>query len=151
MIALDYRATTPADLPFILALVVEDSVVPTVDDRNAADAAYGEALGAIDADPNNESFTVWLDGTRVGTFQLTYIPGLAGRGMWRGQIENVHVIPEMRSRGVGAQMIRWAVDRCRARGCGSVQLTSNKQRTDAHRFYERLGFSKSHDGFKLKL
>jgi GNAT superfamily N-acetyltransferase len=70
------------------------------------------------------------------------------RGMWRGMIEVVHVDAGHRSRGLGSQMMEWALARCRERGCGMVQLTSNKQRTDAHRFYERLGFLKSHEGFK---
>lgn len=70
------------------------------------------------------------------------------RGMWRGQIEVVHVAANHRNRGLGSQMMRWALERCRERGCGMVQLTSNKKRLDAHRFYERLGFHKSHEGFK---
>ncbi len=84
-------------------------------------------------------------------FQLTYIPGIMRRGMWRGLVEAVHVIPSERNRGYGKQMMRWAIERCRARGCGVVQLTSNKQRSDAHRFYRDLGFAQSHEGFRLYL
>lgn len=87
-------------------------------------------------------------GEPVGTIQLSFIPGLTRLGMWRGELENVHVVSHLRSQGIGGQMVRWAIEQCRDRGCGMVQLTSNKQRLDAHRFYERLGFKKSHEGFK---
>ena len=93
-------------------------------------------------------FIVEGDGVAIGCFQLSYLPGLMRRGMWRGQIEAVHVSDALRNRGYGSEMMRWALQRCREKGCGMVQLTSNKKRTDAHRFYERLGFLKSHEGFK---
>ncbi|HVW93422.1 MAG TPA: GNAT family N-acetyltransferase, partial [Devosia sp.] len=118
---------------------------------DAQDEAYQAALAAINADPNQELIVAELDGTPVGTFQLSYIPGLMRQGMWRGQIESVHVSPDRRSKGIGGEMMRWAIERCRARGCGLVQLTSNKSRTDAHRFYNRLGFAQTHEGFKLFL
>jgi GNAT superfamily N-acetyltransferase len=147
-----YRAATQADLPFIIAQIVNDSVIAIDDDpADAMGEGYLKALAAIEADPNQEMFIVEEKGQRVGCFQLTYIPGLMRHGMWRGLIEVVHVIPERRSSGIGSAMMRWALERCRERGCGMVQLTSNKQRADAHRFYERLGFSKSHEGFKFLL
>ena len=102
-----------------------------------------------EADAYQELIVVEEEGAPVGCFQLSYLPGLMRRGMWRGQIEVVHVAESHRNRGIGSQMMRWALDRCRERGCGMVQLTSNKQRLDAHRFYERLGFHKSHEGFKF--
>jgi GNAT superfamily N-acetyltransferase len=146
---LTYRHATPDDLPLIVGLIVEDSVVATNDDAgDAMHPDYVDALGAIDQDPNQEMFVVELDETPVGCFQLSYLPGLMRRGMWRGQIEVVHVTEPMRNRGIGGEMMRWALERCREKGCGMVQLTSNKKRTDAHRFYERLGFAKSHEGFK---
>ena len=146
---LNYRAATPADLPFIIGLIVEDSVISTNDDpADAMHADYIDALAAIDADPNQEMLVVEENGVPLGCFQLTFLPGLMRRGMWRGMIEVVHVDAGHRSRGLGSQMMQWALTRCRERGCGMVQLTSNKQRTDAHRFYERLGFLKSHEGFK---
>ena len=149
---LTYRNATPADLGFIIALIVEDSVVTT--DDNPADAAhpdYVDALAEITADPNEEMIIVEEDGEPVGCFQLSYLPGLMRRGMKRGQIEVVHVAEARRNRGIGAQMMRWAVERCRQNNCSMVQLTSNKKRLDAHRFYERLGFLRSHEGFKLYL
>lgn len=146
---LSYRAATPDDLPFIVGLIVEDAVVATSDSvAEARHADYQTALAAIDADPNQEMIVVEADGAPVGCFQLTYLPGLMRRGMWRGMIEVVHVADGVRNRGYGTQMMRWALERCRERGCGMVQLTSNKKRTDAHRFYERLGFLRSHEGFK---
>ena len=149
---LTYRSAHPEDLPLIVGLIVEDSVVATNDDpAEAMHADYTAALAAIDADPNQEMIVVEDDGMAVGCFQLSYLPGLMRRGMWRGQIEVVHVAEEHRNRGLGSEMMRWALQRCRERGCGMVQLTSNKHRLDAHRFYERLGFLKSHEGFKYYL
>lgn len=150
--ALRFRPASSADLPFIIELLAVDSVGAPMDDpTDAHNEAYEAALAAIAADPNQELIVAELDGAPVGTFQLSYIPGLMRRGMWRGQIENVHVSPAQRSKGLGAEMMRWAIERCRAHGCGLVQLTSNKARTDAHRFYNRLGFTQSHEGFKLFL
>lgn len=147
---LDFRDATPADLPFIIGLYVEDSVVATDDDPAAAgDAVYLDALKAIDTDPNQRLLVAELEGEPVGTIQLTFVPGVHRRGMWRGLIEGVHISASHRSQGLGAEMMQWAVDECRARGCGMAQLTSNKKRLDAHRFYERLGWKKSHEGFKL--
>lgn len=146
---LTYRAATVADLPFIIALIVEDSVVATEDRVDLATSApYVAALEAITADPNEEMWVVEEDGAPIGCFQLSFLPGLMRQGMWRGQIEVVHVADGARNRGIGSQMMRWALARCRQKGCGMVQLTSNKKRTDAHRFYERLGFARSHEGFK---
>jgi len=147
-----YRTADPDDLPFIIGLIVEDSVVVTEDRaEDAMDEDYRAALAAIDADPNEEMWIVERDGVSVGCFQLSFLPGLMRRGMWRGQIEVVHVSADARNLGIGSEMMRWALDRCREKGCGMVQLTSNKKRADAHRFYERLGFARSHEGFKYYL
>jgi GNAT superfamily N-acetyltransferase len=148
---LHHRRGTPDDLPFIVRQIVEDSVVPTGDDPTASDPHYAAAFAVIDADPNQEIWIAELDGEPVGSFQLTYIPGLMRRGMWRGQVEGVHIAPAHRNKGLGAEMMQFAVERCRERGCGVVQLTSNKKRLDAHRFHRRLGFEQSHEGFKLYL
>lgn len=146
---LTYRHATPSDLPRLIALIADGVIVATDDDpADAMHADYVEALAAITADPNQEMFVVEQDGKTVACFQLSYLPGLMRRGMWRGQIELVHVSETKRNRGIGGEMMRWALEHCRERGCGMVQLTSNKKRVDAHRFYERLGFLKSHEGFK---
>lgn len=147
---LTYRAARAEDLPFIVGLIVEDSVVMTGDRvAEALHADYRTALAAVDADPNQEMIVVEQDGAPVGCFQLSYIPGLMRRGMWRGQIEVVHVAATHRNAGLGTAMMQWAIERCRQRGCGLIQLRSNKKRIDAHRFYRRLGFEQSHEGFKL--
>jgi GNAT superfamily N-acetyltransferase len=150
MTQLSFRDATKDDLGFILTLGVANSVVATEDQPdNPHHPGYLAAFEAIAADPNQRLLVAELDGERVGTIQLTFIPGLFRLGMWRGLLEAVHIVPTHRNRGLGSEMIRWALDECRARGCGMVQLTSNKKRLDAHRFYERLGFNKSHEGFKL--
>lgn len=149
MSRLSFRDATAADLPFIIGLYVEDSVVVTDDDpAQAMDQPYLDALAAIESDPNQRLMVAELGGERVGTIQLTFVPGLNRRGMWRGLIEGVHIAAAHRSKGFGGEMMDWALEQCRARGCGMAQLTSNKKRLDAHRFYERLGWKKSHEGFK---
>jgi GNAT superfamily N-acetyltransferase len=87
----------------------------------------------------------------VGTLQLTIIPGLSRRGATRSIIEAVRIHADERGSGLGTQLIEWAIDASRREGCHLVQLTSDKSRVDAHRFYERLGFEASHLGFKLQL
>lgn len=148
---LAYRHATVEDLPFILGLIVADTVVPSIDDPAAAHPGYAAALAAIDADPNQEMLVAEFEEQPIGCFQLSFIPGLMRRGMWRGLIEAVHVRADRHNAGFGTEMMRWAIERCRERSCGLVQLTSNKARQDAHRFYVRLGFSQSHEGFKLLL
>jgi GNAT superfamily N-acetyltransferase len=91
------------------------------------------------------------DGRVVGCLQISFIPGLSRLGMWRGQIEAVRVASGQRGSGLGKAMLAWAIEQCRARGCGLVQLTTDKRRPQAHRFYESLGFEASHEGMKLTL
>ena len=149
---LRYRSAIEADLPFIIGLVVEDAVLDTGDDpADALHADYRKALAAINTDPNQEMIVVERDAVPVGCFQLSYVPGLMRRGMWRATIVVIHVTASARNLGIGSEMMLWALERARERGCGVAQLTSNKKREDAHRFYERLGFKKSHEGFKYYL
>ena len=152
MSRLTYRDAAAADLGFIVNLIVEDSVVPTNDEPGRPDhPRYVAALEAITRDPNQRAVVAEYEGHPVGTLQLTFIPGINRLGEWRCLIEAVHIAPTHRNLGLGGEMIGWAIDQARARGCGVVQLTSNKKRLDAHRFYERLGFKKSHEGLKLSL
>ena len=152
MATLTYRDATPDDLPFIVGLIESDAVSAARDAPASADAAHQrEGLAAITADPNHRLLVVEADGEAVGSFQLSFIPGIARGGAWRGQIEAVRVADDRRGQGIGGAMMRWAIYQCRARGCGLVQLTSDRQRDAAHRFYERLGFTPSHTGFKMKL
>ncbi|MCG3756946.1 MULTISPECIES: GNAT family N-acetyltransferase [Amycolatopsis] len=112
---------------------------------------YLQAFKTIDADPNQLLVVATSNDRPVATLQLTIIPGLARRGALRGQIEAARVHRDHRSSGMGAQLVQWAIDESRRRGCNLVQLTSDTTRTAAHRFYERLGFVASHTGFKLHL
>lgn len=140
------------DLPAILSLIVDDQLGRRRDAVDLEDASpYRAAFDAIDADPNQELIVIRLGDEIVGTMQLSYLPGLARRGAWRGQIEAVRVASDLRGRGIGRQMMVWAIERCRERGCALVQLTSDKSRAEAHRFYAGLGFVASHEGYKLKL
>jgi GNAT superfamily N-acetyltransferase len=149
---LSYRNATPADLPFMVQLIADDFVGTAPDDPATANGPdYESALAAISADPNQALYIVEAEGRPIGTFQLTFVPGIMRHGQWRGLIEGVHIIPTERNKGYGKAMMRWAIEQCRVRGCGLVQLTSNKQRLDAHRFYRALGFEQSHEGFKYHL
>lgn len=144
------RRARRGDLPRILALLVDDQLGAV---RESADdlAPYEQAFEAIDADPSHLLVVGELAGEVVATFQLSYLPGLSRKGSWRAQIEAVRVADVLRGQGVGALMIQWAVDQARDRGCSLVQLTTDKSRVAAHRFYERLGFVASHEGMKLTL
>ncbi|MGO4129545.1 GNAT family N-acetyltransferase [Inquilinus sp. YAF38] len=143
------RTAEAADLPAILRLLADD---PLGKNREAAvGAPYQAAFAAITADPNQELVVAELDGKVVGCFQLSFIPGLSRRGAWRAQIESVRIESALRGQGAGRAMMGWAIARARSRGCALVQLTTDKRRPDAHRFYARLGFVASHEGMKLEL
>jgi GNAT superfamily N-acetyltransferase len=151
-VGLVVRRATPEDLPGIVAVLADDDVGGHGDtlDPDAA-PAYETALAAILANPNERLFVAVLDGEVVGTFQMTFIRTLAHRGRLRAVVEAVHVAAARRSRGIGAAMMARAMAEARTSGAGVVTLTSNKRRLDAHRFYERLGFARSHEGFKMEL
>lgn len=149
---LNIRNVRAADLPAIVALLADDvNGVRREDPSLPLDPAYEAAFTAIDADPNQELIVAEQGDRIVGTLQLSYLPGLGFKGAWRGQIESVRIASDLRGKGLGEQLITWAVERCRARGCRLVQLTSQANRLDAHRFYTRLGWDQSHLGFKLSL
>ncbi|WP_188054834.1 GNAT family N-acetyltransferase [Sphingosinithalassobacter sp. CS137] len=150
MSTLAIRRATRADLHAILAMLRADTI-PADRETDPDDPRYAAAFDAIEADPNQLLVVAELEGAVIGTLQLSFLPGLSFRGAWRGQIEAVRIDEHCRGRGYGAAMIDWAVARCRERDCYLVQLTSSNSRTDAHRFYERLGWEQSHKGFKLKL
>ena len=147
-----FRDATLADLPAIVALLAEDTLGEKREDASLPlDPAYERAFHLIDANPDQRQIVAEKGGAVIGTMQLTFIPGIAFRGAWRAQIEAVRVAGSLRGQGIGAKMINWAVEQCRARQCRMVQLTSDKSRDAAHRFYERLGWTRSHEGFKIKL
>jgi GNAT superfamily N-acetyltransferase len=148
-----FRAASRADVPAILRLLADDEITRGRDGvvPEGEDAAYWAAFDAIDADPRNELIVADEDGAVVGTCQLTFTPSLSRRGAERMTIEAVRVRLDLRDRGIGRAMMLWALARARERGCGLAQLTTDKRRTDAHRFYESLGFVASHEGMKLAL
>lgn len=144
------RAATTADIPTIVAMLADDPLGATRESPEDL-TPYRAAFGRLTADPNQLLVVADRAGRVVGTLQLTIVPGLARQGATRSIIEAVRVHADERGTGLGTQLIQWAVDESRRRDCRLVQLTSDATRTDAHRFYERLGFTASHVGFKLSL
>ncbi|MGV8953628.1 MAG: GNAT family N-acetyltransferase [Cypionkella sp.] len=150
-----FRDATAADIPTMLTLShagdARGADTPPLDPASFTDPRTRAAFAAIDADPAHRLIVVELSGEIIGTLQITFLPGLPNFGMRRGLLENVHIRADQRGTGYGSAMVQWAIDRCREAGCGNVQLTSNKLRLDAHKFYRKLGFEQSHEGMKLKL
>ncbi|MFI7641257.1 GNAT family N-acetyltransferase [Nonomuraea sp. NPDC049400] len=145
-----FRPARKEDVPAIVAMLADDHLGATRE-GDPHDERYLAAFERVDADPYDELIVAEQDGEVVGTMQLTYLAGLSRLGAERCQIEAVRVAAAARGQGLGRRMIQWAVDRARERGCAMVQLTSDKSRTDAHRFYDNLGFTASHVGYKLSL
>ncbi|MEV2210648.1 GNAT family N-acetyltransferase [Streptomyces sp. NPDC050997] len=147
---LEIRAATSVDIPAIVAMLTDD---PLGAQRESPDdlTPYLTALERLSSDPHQHLVVAVREGRVVGTLQLTVIPGLSRRGSTRSIIEGVRIHADERGSGLGTQLIEWAIDESRRQDCQLVQLTSDNTRTDAHRFYERLGFTASHLGFKLQL
>ncbi|MFF9243626.1 GNAT family N-acetyltransferase [Streptomyces sp. NPDC014801] len=147
---LEIRPAVPDDVPAIVGMLADD---PLGAQRESPDdlQPYLTAFERITTDPNQRLVVAVREGRVVGTLQLTIIPGLSRRGATRSIIEAVRIHADERGGGLGTRFIEWAVEESRRLGCQLVQLTSDKSRTDAHRFYERLGFEASHLGFKLSL
>lgn len=152
MTQISFRRAREADLPAIIALLADDELGQRREDSSYPPAeSYRDAFKAIDADANQFLAVAMDEEIIVGTLQLTFIPGLSRKGAWRGQIEAVRIAASRRSGGPGRQMFEWAIAECRARGCNLVQLTTDRDRLDAHRFYEQLGFEATHIGYKQAL
>lgn len=147
---LEIRAATADDLAAIVAMLADD---PLAAQRESPDdlQPYAAAFARLADDPHQHLVVAERDGRVVGTLQLTIIPGLSRRGSTRSIIEGVRVHGDERGNGLGGRLIEWAVEESKRQECQLVQLTSDVTRTDAHRFYERLGFIASHVGFKLQL
>lgn len=150
-----FRDATPADIPTILVLGhagdSRGTDTPPLDPATFSDPRYRAAFDEITADGNHRLIVAEKNGEIIGTLQISFVPGMPNFGMKRGLLENVHIRADQRGTGHGSVMVQWAIERCREAGCGLVQLTSNKVRTDAHRFYTKLGFAQTHEGFKLRL
>ena len=147
---LDIRPATAEDVPAVVAMLADD---PLGAQRESPDdlGPYLAAFERLATDPNQHLVVAVREGRVVGTLQLTIVPGLSRRGALRSIVEGVRIHGDERGSGLGTQLIEWAIDESRRQDCSLVQLTSDKTRTDAHRFYERLGFTASHTGFKLQL
>ncbi|MFF4539764.1 GNAT family N-acetyltransferase [Streptomyces aureus] len=150
MADLEIRAADADDVPAIVAMLADD---PLGAERESPDdlTPYLDALERLRRDPNQHLVVAVRDSRVVGTLQLTVIPGLSRKGATRSVIEAVRIHADERGSGLGTELIEWAVAESRRQDCRLVQLTSDASRTDAHRFYERLGFEASHIGFKLPL
>jgi GNAT superfamily N-acetyltransferase len=149
-----FRIADRRDVPVVLDLLADDDIAR---DRGfgvvpeQVDASIWAAFEAIDADPNNELIVAEDGGAVVATCQLTFTPGLSRNGAQRMTVEAVRVRTDLRGRGVGRLMMTYAIERARERGCRLVQLTTDKRRAEAYRFYSSLGFDNSHEGMKLTL
>ncbi|WP_128983722.1 GNAT family N-acetyltransferase [Streptomyces roseicoloratus] len=147
---LEIRPARREDLSAIVAMLADD---PLGAQRESPDdlGPYTTAFDRLDGDPHQHVVVAVRADKVVGTLQLTVIPGLSRRATIRSIIEGVRIHADERGSGLGSRLIEWAVEKSREEGCRLVQLTSDVTRTDAHRFYERLGFQASHVGFKLSL
>ena len=148
---LTVRRAQRADLPRLLELLADDELGKNREGVGSDDPAYIRAFDAIDRDPNQTLLLAELDGRVVGMLQVTFIPGLSRRGAWRANIEALRVDSSVRRRGIGGWLLSRALENARKRGCRLAQLTSDRRRSEAHRFYERLAFTDSHIGYKLLL
>jgi GNAT superfamily N-acetyltransferase len=144
------RLASAADIPRLIELLQLGAIDPAKEDPSRLDD-YGAALAEINADGRGGVLVAELDGVVVGMVQVIVFRHLQERGRLCAELESMHVHPEHRSHGLGALLVDAAVAHARATGCYRVQLTSNRSRSDAHRFYERNGFDPSHVGFKRRL
>lgn len=149
---IQFRQASADDLPALVQMLADDPLGATREDvSEPLNPAYQHSFQHIDQDPNNELIMVEHQSELVAMLQLTFIPYLTHTGSWRCLIEGVRVKRQHRGQGLGQQLFEWAIERARQRGCQLVQLTSDKQRPDAIRFYQNLGFVASHEGFKRLL
>ncbi|ARQ72644.1 GNAT family N-acetyltransferase [Streptomyces marincola] len=144
------RPAGPEDIPAIVAMLADDPLGATRESPEDL-APYRRAYDRLRSDPHQFLVVADREGEVVGTLQLTIVPGLSRKGSTRSIIEGVRVHRSERGRGLGARLVEWAVEESRRQDCHLVQLTSDAARPDAHRFYERLGFTGSHVGFKMQL
>ncbi|MEZ5472623.1 MAG: GNAT family N-acetyltransferase [Marinicella sp.] len=147
-----FRQAQKQDLPQLVQMLADDPLGAKRENPTLPlTESYLQAFATIDKDPNNELIVAEQDQQIIGMLQLTFIPYLTYQGSWRCLIEGVRVHKDHRGQGVGRLLFEWAIKRGRERSCQLVQLTSDKQRSDAIRFYQQLGFVPSHEGFKLSL
>lgn len=147
-----FRMAAEKDLESIVAMLADD-VLGSERERyeHPLPTSYLKAFEAITSDPNNELVVACAGKEVIGVQQITYTPYITHQGGWRATIEGVRTSASVRGKGVGTELIKWAIQRAEVRGCHLVQLTTDKNRPNALRFYEKLGFKATHEGLKLKL
>ncbi len=147
-----FRPARRDDLPALVRLLADDALGSSRERCiDPLPSSYYGAFDAISEDPNQVLIVAEVDESVTGVLQLSFIPGLTYQGGWRALIEAVRVAADQRSSGLGSAMIGHAIERARERGCVLVQLTTDRSRDAALRFYQRLGFVASHHGLKLRL
>lgn len=147
-----YREAQQQDLSSLIHMLADDELGQTREDNSfPTNQNYIDAFKSISRDPNNELIVVVEENHIVGMLQLTFIPYLSHVGSWRCLIESVRIHSAYRGKGLGTKFFQWAIARAKEKNCHMVQLTSDKQRVNALRFYENMGFKATHEGFKLKL
>jgi len=147
-----FRLATRADLPSIVRMLADDELGSQRErSEDPLPDSYNKAFEQIDSDPNHELIVAELDGEVVGTLQLMFLPSISFQGGLRAQVESVRVATNVRNQGIGSELMKWAIERAKERGAHVLQLTTHRSREDAHRFYERIGFTGSHLGMKLSL
>ncbi len=146
------RVATKGDVPAIVRMLADDHLGSTRESStDPLPASYYDAFAAIEADPHNTIIVASLDDVVVGALQLTFTPSLSYRGGWRATVESVRTTAVLRGQGIGAALMQHAIGLARERGCVLMQLSTHQSRTDAQRFYQRLGFRGEHLGMKLRL
>lgn len=146
------RTAVAQDLDKIVEMLADDDLGSKREKyEHPLPDSYKKAFQAITSDPNNELVVACQGDTIVGVQQITFTPYITHQGGWRATIEGVRASASSRSKGIGTTLIEWAITRAKERGCHLVQLTTDKQRPEALKFYEKLGFQPTHEGLKLKL
>jgi GNAT superfamily N-acetyltransferase len=149
---LQFREALETDIPYLVQMLSDDGLGAIREDNSSPiNQNYLKAFHNIEQDPSNELVVVENRGEVVGMLQLTFIPYLTHIGSWRCLIEGVRIHSKHRGKGLGSEFFEWAIERAKIKKCNIIQLTSDKQRLDALRFYENLGFEATHEGFKMKI
>ncbi len=149
---INIRIAKKEDLQAIVKLIADDDIVGSREIYSEPlNEIYIKAFDTIDKDSNNELIIAESESKILGTLQITYIPYIINKGQYRALIEAVMISQESTGMGIGTKMMKWAIQLAKDKKCCIVQLTTNKKRLDAHRFYERLGLKSTHEGMKLEL
>ncbi|WP_175615136.1 GNAT family N-acetyltransferase [Piscibacillus halophilus] len=147
-----FREATEQDLNKIVEMLANDALGSKRERYELPlPESYKDAFKAINSDPNNELVVACDEEKVIGVLQITFTPYITHQGGWRATVEGVRTLSSERSKGIGTKLIKWAIQRAKERNCHLVQLTTDKERPDAIRFYERIGFKATHEGLKFKL